>query len=151
VDAGQTDAANGAFDPDGDPRSADGNCDGAALTDIGADELTAVCPGPDPDPDPDPGVLPGLDVAPPETAITAGPRSKTKKRRATFEFTSTEAGSVFECRLDDAQFQACSSPLTVKVGKGTHSFQVRARDAAGNLDPAPAGRTWKVKKRRKRK
>ena len=33
--------------------------------------------------------------------------------------------------------------------KGTHTFQVRATDAAGNVDPTPATQSWKVKKKKK--
>jgi hypothetical protein len=39
----------------------------------------------------------------------------------------------------------------VKVKKGKHTFQVRATDAAGNIDPTPASDAWKVKKKGKQK
>ena len=29
--------------------------------------------------------------------------------------------------------------------KGSHTFRVRVTDAAGNIDPTPAERTWKVR------
>jgi hypothetical protein len=34
----------------------------------------------------------------------------------------------------------------IKAKKGKHHFEVRARDAAGNVDPAPAAASWKRKK-----
>jgi len=88
----------------------------------------------------------GADTTAPDTQITAGPKRKSKKRRATFSFTSSEPGSRFECSLDGASFAACASPLELKAGKGKHRFDVRAVDAAGNLDPTPAVQRWKVKK-----
>ena len=93
----------------------------------------------------------GPDTAPPSTAITKGPKDKTKKKTATFEFTATDARAVagFECSLDGAAFSACSSPLTVKVKRGKHTFRVRAIDDAGNVGQ-PASDDWK-RKRRKRK
>jgi len=91
------------------------------------------------------------DTAPPDTTITKKPKDKTSKKTTTFEFSSNEPGSTFECSLDGAQFAPCSSPDTVKVKKGKHSFQVRAKDAAGNLDGSPATDDWKVKKKRKKK
>jgi hypothetical protein len=39
----------------------------------------------------------------------------------------------------------CTSPYTVKVKKGKHSFQVRAIDQAGNVDGTLASDAWKVK------
>jgi len=90
------------------------------------------------------------DCVTPETQITKGPKDKTRKRKATFEFSSSEPNVSFECSLDGKPFVSCLSPDTVKVKKGKHSFAVRARDAAGNLDGSPASDDWKVKKKRKR-
>jgi hypothetical protein len=86
------------------------------------------------------------DATAPDSQITAGPKKKSKKRRASFAFTSSEPGSTFECSLDGASFAACGSPLELKAGKGKHVFEVRAVDAAGNVDPTPAAQRWKVKK-----
>jgi large repetitive protein len=72
------------------------------------------------------------------------------KKSATFEFSSSEAGSTFECSLDGTAFVACNSPDGVKVKKGKHSFAVRAMDAAGNVDASPATDGWKVKKKKKK-
>ncbi len=92
----------------------------------------------------------GADTNPPNTQITKGPKDKTKKKTATFEFSASEP-ATFACTLDGKQeFKACTSPLTVKVKKGKHSFEVTATDAAGNADPTPATDRWKVKKKKKR-
>ena len=99
--------------------------------------------------DPDIASCAPPDTAPPDTTITKRPKDKTKKKTATFEFTSSEPGSTFDCKLDGAQFQPCTSPDTLKVKKGKHTFEVRARDAAGNVDATPASDDWKVKKKRK--
>jgi Fungalysin metallopeptidase (M36)/Fungalysin/Thermolysin Propeptide Motif len=91
----------------------------------------------------------GGDTTVPETAITSGPRDKTRKRRAKFSFAATEASS-FQCGLDGAAFKPCTSPKTVTVKRGKHRFAVRATDASGNTDPTPATDSWKVKKRHRR-
>jgi DNA-binding beta-propeller fold protein YncE len=106
-------------------------------------------PPPAPEPQPQPQPEAG-DTNPPDTQISAGPKSKTKKKTATFSFTSTEPGSTFQCSLDDTAFEPCTSPKDVKVKKGKHTFEVRATDAAGNTDPTPATRRWTVKRKRKR-
>jgi hypothetical protein len=102
------------------------------------------------------GELPPIaacDPNPPATTITKGPKDKvkTRKRKAkvSFEFTSSEPGATFECSLDGAQFAPCATPDTFKVKKGKHSFQVRAKDPAGNVDGSPATDDWKVKKKKK--
>ena len=88
----------------------------------------------------------------PDTTIGAGPKDKTKKKQATFEFSGVDARALagFECSLDDGPFASCTSPYTVKVKKGKHVFSVRAIDAAGNVDASPASDAWKVKKKRVR-
>jgi hypothetical protein len=85
------------------------------------------------------------DVTAPGTKITAAPSRRTKLRRARFRFVSTEAGSVFQCKLDRAPWRSCRSPkLFLRIRKGVHVFRVRARDAAGSTDPTPAARSWRV-------
>jgi len=91
-----------------------------------------------------------VDCDPPETQITAGPKDKTKKKQATFQFSSNEPGAAFECALDGAAFSPCVSGQTYKVKKGKHSFQVRSTDAAGNVDASPASDDWKVKKKKRK-
>jgi hypothetical protein len=91
------------------------------------------------------GALFVLDVVPPNTKITAGPAARTRSRRATFRFRSTEAGSTFRCRLDGGATRSCSSPRTYRnLRPGLHTFRVRAIDPAGNSDPTPAAWTWRI-------
>ncbi len=86
-----------------------------------------------------------IDTVAPDTSITGGPSGTTTATDATFTFTATEQGSTFACSLDGAGFAPCTSPRQYAgLGVGDHAFQVRAVDAAGNLDPSPATRTWTV-------
>jgi hypothetical protein len=84
------------------------------------------------------------DTDDPETTITKKPNDKSSKRKAKYRFTSDEAGSTFECKLDREKFKACSSPRKFKVKPGKHKFQVRAIDSSGNVDPTPAKDRFKV-------
>ena len=80
-----------------------------------------------------------VDTTPPDTTISAGPSGVTDDTTPTFTFESGEPGITFECRLDGGSFFACSSPhTTATLGDGAHTFEVRATDAAGNVDPSPA-------------
>lgn len=52
---------------------------------------------------------------------------------------------TFQCSLDGAAFVACSSPQAyVDLAPGSHELRVRAIDAAGNVDAAPATWAWNV-------
>jgi hypothetical protein len=85
------------------------------------------------------------DTTPPETTIDSGPSGTVTSTSASFTFSSSEAGSAFECRLDGAAWSACTSPRSYSaLAAATHTFEVRARDGAGNLDATPASRTWTV-------
>jgi hypothetical protein len=89
------------------------------------------------------GTMPQTTINPPT------PLNPTTSKRATFNFSSSETGSTFECRLDGGSWGSCTSPkqygytdalLTV----GTHIFEVRATDTAGNMDLTPASYTWTI-------
>jgi large repetitive protein len=102
-------------------------------------------------PPPPGGGTPG-DTLPPQAQITKGPKNKTKKKKAIFQFTGSDTRAVasFQCSLDGAAFADCSSPYLVSVKKGKHTFQVRAIDQAGNVGSA-ASDDWKVKKKKKKR
>jgi 6-phosphogluconolactonase (cycloisomerase 2 family) len=103
------------------------------------------------DPTPNPPPSGSNDTTAPETTIGSGPKRKTKSKSATFAFSANEGGSTFECQVDGAAFAPCNSPRTVRVKRGRHTFSVRATDAAGNTDPSPAIRSWKVRKPKRRR
>jgi hypothetical protein len=81
-----------------------------------------------------PPPVPTLDSAPPDPSGSAD---------ASFAFSSTGAAG-FECSLDDAPFAACASPAAfAALTDGTHTFEVRALDAAGNAS-LDAGHVWRI-------
>jgi hypothetical protein len=82
--------------------------------------------------------------AAPNTSIGKEPPKRTRKRRARFTFSATQANARFECKLDRRPFRSCASPFRIKVRPGRHSFQVRAVSAAGKADPTPAAYRWRV-------
>ncbi len=85
-----------------------------------------------------------VDTAAPDTTITSQTSTKDNKT-TTFAFSSTEAGSSFQCRVDAAAFASCTSPYTTSaLPAGPHTFEVRSIDAAGNTDPTPAKASFKV-------
>jgi hypothetical protein len=83
--------------------------------------------------------------APPDTAITKGPKKKTTKRRPKFKFTSTQAGSTFQCKLDKGPFAPCTSPFVPpKLSLGKHVLKVKAIGPTGVADPSVAIRKFTV-------
>jgi hypothetical protein len=86
-----------------------------------------------------------IDTRAPETTIDKGPDSKTAARVASFRFSADESSVAFDCQLDSEAFRPCASPVKyTKLKRGKHSFDVRSRDAAGNVDALPATRRWRV-------
>ncbi|QJR15056.1 hypothetical protein [Usitatibacter palustris] len=86
-----------------------------------------------------------VDLAAPETTLSGGPTGTVTQTTAAFTFGSPEPGVTFECRLDAAAFATCASPVNLSgLADGAHTFEVRAKDPAGNPDPTPASRTWTV-------
>lgn len=122
--------APNATDLEGDTRAMDGDCDGVAVRDMGADEVQPDC-------------------IPPDTLIDSGPNGSTADSTPTFTFDSTESPSTFECSIDSTTaFTPCSGPAgshtTAPLAPGVHVFRVRAKDSAGNADQTPAERTFTV-------
>ena len=89
------------------------------------------------------------DSTPPETRIDSGPAegSTTNDSAPTFGFSSSEPGATFQCRFDQQAFETCDSGSyspTPDLADGQHTFEVKAKDRAGNEDPTPAKRTFTV-------
>ncbi len=85
------------------------------------------------------------DTTQPQTTITAGPSGPTNDSTPTFTFSSNEAGSTFECRVDGDAFALCSSPhTTATLPDGPHTFAVSAIDDGNNTDATPATRPFTV-------
>jgi hypothetical protein len=85
-----------------------------------------------------------VDTVAPDTTIVSGPSAMETTAIATFDFGSNDGAATFQCALDGAGFAACTDPVSLTVADGSHTLQVRARDAAGNLDGSPASHTWAV-------
>jgi LPXTG-site transpeptidase (sortase) family protein len=89
-----------------------------------------------------------VDTSPPDTSITTNPTNPTNNTNAAFNFTGSDSGSgvaSFECQLDGGGFSACTSPQNYAgLTNGSHTFDVRAIDNVGNIDPTPASFTWTV-------
>jgi hypothetical protein len=112
------------------------------------------------------GLTPGLASAgdPPETTITSGPEGLSNDTAPGFGFDSDQPGSSFACRLDGGTWtpreglavavpmhvfnpgwEPCASPWSYRsVEDGSHTFEVRATNPAGDPDPTPASRTFAV-------
>jgi hypothetical protein len=99
----------------------------------------------------------GPDTTPPETSITSGLGyvhssmvCHTTSTSNTFEFSSNEQGSTFECQLfkNGAVVQTwadCTSPKSYSnLSSAGYRFEVRATDPAGIVDPTPASRYWTI-------
>ena len=77
---------------------------------------------------------------PPDTTITHGAAATRRRARARRSASSaSELGTTFECSLDGAPFAPCTDAgrPTPSSRSATHTFQVRATDAAGNVEVEP--------------
>jgi hypothetical protein len=130
----------GAYSPCSTPKTYSGLADGPHTFYVRATDAAANT-------DPSPASYAWtIDTTPPATTIgPTMPAANTQSGNATFDLGSNEPGSTFECRLDGALFVSCTTPASYSgLGDGTHTFDVRATDPAGNLDTSPASYTWKI-------
>ncbi|MDX6424532.1 MAG: large repetitive protein, partial [Gaiellaceae bacterium] len=85
------------------------------------------------------------DTTPPETTITSGPTDYGAGTQAIFLTESSEPGSSFECRRVPDAFGVCApSHQYDGLTAASYTFEIRAKDAAGNVDPTPAVYRWTV-------
>ena len=121
------------------------NPDGSGQTPVSSGERDESEPDWQAVPDPGPSPSTTGDTHAPETFIQSGPRAETDKRKVKFEFSSSEFGSTFQCKIDKKAFKPCTSPKRYKdLTLGMHRFKVKATDGVGNVDPTPAKDAWKV-------
>jgi hypothetical protein len=93
-----------------------------------------------------------VDNTPPDTQITGGPVDTVGGPSAAFTFAGTDnlsppAGLTFAWRLDGGAFTPFAAMTSVTLsglGAGSHAFEVKARDQAGNEDPSSARRSFTV-------
>lgn len=83
---------------------------------------------------------------PPDTTLTSTP-AQLSGANVSFSCTGMDncTLSSFECKLDNGAWTACTSPQSYSsLSNGAHTFAVRAKDAAGNVDATPATYAWQV-------
>jgi hypothetical protein len=89
-----------------------------------------------------------VDHTPPTASLTSHPVDPAPGTTSSFRYSSNEAGPKFECRLVpvEAGFSACNAQPKVysKLADGDYEFDVRAIDAAGNVQPTPTAFAWTV-------
>jgi len=93
-----------------------------------------------------------VDNTSPDTQITGGPAGQITQTSVTFTFTGTDnltpANSlVFAWRIDGdgySSFTTDTSATISNLAAGSHTFEVKARDLAGNEDSTAASRTFTV-------
>ncbi|MCB8915391.1 MAG: Ig-like domain repeat protein [Thermoleophilales bacterium] len=95
-----------------------------------------------------------VDTISPETGITSGPSGKTSDPTPTFSFSASESSADYSCRvylsgLTPSEFLPCvgskgTHTTPGSLPDGNYTFEVRAMDIAGNIDPTPAIRTFTI-------
>ena len=81
----------------------------------------------------------------PDTTIVSGPDLTSVQTNATFQFSSSEAGSTFACSLDGSAPVICTSPISyAPLAIGSHTFSVYAINSGGDADLTPATYTWQI-------
>jgi len=93
------------------------------------------------------------EVNPPDTLITLEPSGTSTSTSASFSFTGIDDNTPlfelsYECRLDstlETAWEVCEAPLTYyNLAPGPHTFEVRAVDLSGKVDPSPDSTDWTI-------
>ena len=83
-------------------------------------------------------------AAPGLPTITSKPADPANSTSASFSFSGPEANLRYACVLDGAAYSTCTTPKSYSsLSQGSHTFAVRATDAAGNTGASTTW-TWRV-------
>jgi hypothetical protein len=83
-------------------------------------------------------------TVPPTPTISSAPANPSNSPNASFSFADKDATATLQCRLDAEAYAVCTSPKSYSgLVAGTHTFSVKAVDAAGNESPT-ASRSWTI-------
>jgi len=85
-----------------------------------------------------------VDQTPPTTSFNSAPGKFTFNEDVTFEFDCDDAPCTFECKLDDGEWESCSSPYMASLIVAPHTLQVRSTDAVGNVETVPVEYVFNV-------
>jgi hypothetical protein len=88
-----------------------------------------------------------VDVTPRQTRLEGGPEGLIAGSPVVFDYGSDDYSAEFECSLDGGPFAPCGfeeERIETPLADGPHTFKVRAVDQAGNVDPSPAVRSFRV-------
>jgi len=87
-----------------------------------------------------------VDMTAPTIMFTQTPPPYNNSMQNVFGFTGTKNGqpiTIFECSTDGGAFASCTSPTTVTLNEGPHTFAFRGTDSLGNIS-APLTYNWVV-------
>ena len=65
-------------------------------------------------------------------------RIRGRSIKLVFRFRSDQSGVTFLCKVDKSAFRGCGAKITRSFKPGKHVVRVKARNAAGLVDPTPA-------------
>ncbi|MFY9264152.1 MAG: Ig-like domain-containing protein, partial [Solirubrobacterales bacterium] len=86
-----------------------------------------------------------IDTSNPATSLDSTPPADDSSNDPSFSFSANEPGATFECRIDGGAWSVCVSPRAyTDLPDGGHTFEARAIDLAGNVDPTPVSYGWNV-------
>jgi hypothetical protein len=86
-----------------------------------------------------------VDTTQPDTTIVSGPSGTSPRRARPSTSRRTRPPSPTSGALDGRGLQRVQRPQHLpRAGRWPHTLQVRAVDAAGNLDATPATRSWRI-------
>jgi hypothetical protein len=85
-----------------------------------------------------------VDTQAPTIDQITGPTDPSNQTSASFGFSCSESNCSYECDLDGQGFSSCSPGVSYSgLSDGSHTFEVRATDSAGNTGSA-SSYSWKV-------